>query len=171
MRQLPFQNPKHQVSSASTQCGVQTKSQYFCQVERLIIDLKETPWWSLYTFTSGEGRSLVLQVWHCQTTSLQCMTGARSLGFSRSAACALGRISRPLIPDTVPCRLGRRLPFLLLSQCWQVPLNAMCSPGAVVTVNRHPHHTVCCVNTYNSFYSNYLHGGHVLRGCCHNCRI
>lgn len=36
----------------------------------------------------------------------------RELGFARSSAGALDRISRPLIPHTVPCRLGRRLPFV-----------------------------------------------------------
>lgn len=36
----------------------------------------------------------------------------RELGFSESSAGALDRISRPLIPHTVPCRPGRRLPFV-----------------------------------------------------------
>ncbi len=36
----------------------------------------------------------------------------RESGFSGSSAGALDRISRPLIPHTVPCRPGRRLPFV-----------------------------------------------------------
>ncbi len=36
----------------------------------------------------------------------------RELGFSGSSAGAWDRISRPLIPHTVPCRPGRRLPFV-----------------------------------------------------------
>lgn len=80
VRQLPFQNPKHPISSASTQRNLQAKTQCFCQVERLIIDLKRKPWWLLYMYTSGEGRSLVLQAWHRQTTSPRCLTGAGSWG-------------------------------------------------------------------------------------------
>lgn len=57
------------------------KTQCFCQVERLIIDLKRKPRWLLYTYTSGEGRSLALRIWHSQTTSLWCLTGAGSWGF------------------------------------------------------------------------------------------
>lgn len=36
----------------------------------------------------------------------------RELGFSGSSAGALDRISRPLIPHTVPCRPRRRMPFV-----------------------------------------------------------
>lgn len=36
----------------------------------------------------------------------------RELGFSGSSAGVLDRISRPLIPHTVPCRPRRRLPFV-----------------------------------------------------------
>lgn len=56
------------------------------------------------------GVPLVLGVWHHQT-SLWWLTGAE-LEFSGSSAGALDRISRPLIPHTVPCGPGRRLPFI-----------------------------------------------------------
>lgn len=156
VRQLPFQNPKHPVSSASTQCNIQPKTQYFCQAERLIIDLKQKPWWLLYMYTSGEGRSLVLQVWHRQTTSLWCLTGARSWGFrdpqrghwtgyhalwshtlspaDREDACLLSQT--PLLTSTSYCHL------VSWGSC-----HGERSPP--------PHHRQHCINTYNSFYTHY----------------
>lgn len=143
VRQLPFQNPKHPISSASTQRNIQAKTQCFCQVERLIIDLKRKPWWLLYTYTSGEGRSLVLRAWHRQTTSLRCMTGAGSWGFLDPQqghwtgyhalwSCTLSPADRE---DAC---------LLSLTHCRQVPLTAMWSPGAAVMVNRAPHHRLHC---------------------------
>lgn len=83
-----------------------------CQLEWLIIDVKAKPWWLLHMYTSGEGRSLALPMWHCQTTSPGCLTGVGSWNFPDLHQGPLDRIARPLIPHTVPCRLGRRLPFV-----------------------------------------------------------
>lgn len=152
VRQLPFQNPKHPISSASTQRNIQAKIQCFCQVEWLIIDLKRKPWWLLYTYTSGEGRSLVLQVWHCQTTSLGCLTGARSWGFLDLHQ---GHWTgyHALWSHTLSPADWEDACLLSLSHCWQVPLTAMWSPGAAVMVNRAPHHRLHCINNYNPFYT------------------
>lgn len=56
--------------------------------------------------------SCVAGVWHCQTSSLGCLTGARARGFLWISSGTLDRISRPMIPRAVPCWPGWRLPFV-----------------------------------------------------------
>lgn len=108
VRQLPRPKPR----AASTQHSAQPKTQCSCQVERLIIDLKRKPWWLLYTYTSGEGRSLALLTRRRQTTSLPCLTGAGSWGFLDPQQ---GRWTgyHALWSHTLsPCRPRRCLPFV-----------------------------------------------------------
>lgn len=51
--------------------------------------------------------------WHCQTSSLGCLTGARLWRvFLWISSGTLDRISRPMIPRAVPCWPGWRLPFV-----------------------------------------------------------
>lgn len=137
VRQLPFQNPEHPIPSASTQRNIQPKTQGSCQVERLIIDLKRKPWWLLYTYTSGEGRSLVLRTWHCLTTSPQCLTGAGSLDFLHPQQ---GHWTgyHALWSHTLSPADWEDACLLSLTHCWQVPLTAIWSPGASVMVNKAP---------------------------------
>lgn len=124
VRQLPFQNPKHPISSASTQDNIQTKAQSFCQVEWLIIDLKWKPRRLLYMHTSGEGRSLMLRMWHCQTTSLGRLTGASSWDFLDLHQ---GQWTgyHALWSHTLSPADREDACILSSSHCWQVPLTAM----------------------------------------------
>lgn len=86
----------------------------------------------------------------------------RELEFSGSSSGALDRISRPLIPHTVPCRLGRRLPFVSKSLLTSTSYCHMVSWGSchgeqsphpitdyavLITTTRSTH----CNNTENLF--------------------
>lgn len=121
---------------ASAQYNIQTKTQHFCRIDRLIIDSKRKPWWLLYMRVSGvRAFSCVVGAWHCQTRSLGCLTGARVWGFFcvwiLSETLLWSHALSPADWDDT-C-------FLSLSHCWQVPLTATWSPGAAVRVNRASH--------------------------------
>lgn len=146
VRQLPSQNPKHPISSASTQLNIQGGKTHthaharahprsLCQLEWLIIDVKPKPWWLLHMYTSGEGRSLVLRMWHCQTTSPGCLTGAGSWNFLDLHQ---GHWTgyHALWSHTLSPADWEDACLLSPSRCWQVPLTATWSPGAAVTANR-----------------------------------
>lgn len=63
----------------------------------------------------------------------------RELEFSGSSSGPLDRISRPLIPHTVPCRLGRRLPFVSKSLLTSTSYCHMVSWGSCqCEQSRHP---------------------------------
>lgn len=106
-----------------------------CQLEWLIIDVKPKPWWLLHMYTSGEGRSLVLPMWHCQTTSPGCLTGAGSWNFLDLHQ---GHWTgyHALWSHTLSPADWEDACLLSPSRCWQVPLTATWSPGAAVTANR-----------------------------------
>lgn len=66
----------------------------------------------------------------------------RELRFSGTSAGASDRKSRPLIPDTIPCRLRRRLPFvssLLLTSTSYVPCGLL---GQLSWRTQAPPHTM-----------------------------
>lgn len=76
-------------------------------------------------------------VWDRQTNLPAVPDRCRKLGLSGSSAGALDRISRPLILNTVPCGLGRCLPFVynLLLTSTLLPHGLL---GAAVMVSRVP---------------------------------
>lgn len=94
----------------------------------------------------------VLRVWHSQTTSLRCLTGAGSLGFLDPQR---GHWTgyHALWSHTLSPADREDACLLSLTHCWQVPLTAMWSPGAAVMLYRAPHHKLHRINTYNSFYT------------------
>lgn len=111
VRQLPFQNPKHPISSASTQRNTQAKTAFL------------SGWMTDYR-SETEAMMITVHV-HLRRGAFSCVTSVtlsnhlpwvpdrcKELGFSGSSSGALDRISRPLIPHTVPCRPGRRLLFV-----------------------------------------------------------
>lgn len=149
---ITLSNPKHPISSALTQHSIQPKTQCCCQAERLIIDLKRKPWWLLYMYTSGERRSFVVQVWHCQTTSPRCLTGAGSWGFLDPQQ---GHWTgyHALWSQTLSPADREDVCLLSVTCCWQVPLTATWSPGGSCHGEQSRHHRLHCINTYNSFYT------------------
>lgn len=156
VRQLPFRNPKRTVSSASTQRDVQAKkknnTQCFCDVERLIIDLKQKPWWLLHSCTSGKGR-VIVWVWHRQTNSPRCLTGAGSRGLLDLQR---GHWTgyHALWSHSLSRADGEDACLLSPTHCWQVPLTAMYFPGAAVMVNRKPPRHRLIPTSYSTFINN-----------------
>lgn len=73
---------------------------------------------TVHVHLRGRAFSCVVRVWHCQTGSLGCLTGAGVWGFFLFffllwiLSGTLDRISRPMIPRAVPCWPGWRLPFV-----------------------------------------------------------
>lgn len=139
VRQLPVQNSKYPISS----CFNTTQHKNAVRLWRWEADyrfVKEAMMITVHAHLGRRAFSSVAGAWHCQTSSLGCLTGARLwrvffcefhqgqwTGYHALWSHALSPADR----DDV-CLLSP-------SHCWQVPLTARWSPGAAVTGNRAPH--------------------------------